>query len=208
MEFKERPSVAAENDECKAEALKKYNVAKNTYEMLKKTLSQMNTESKSYDTVLEEVASAKSVADSLWDEVKEMENKEPKKEQCEICKRNMFLVKFPTSFNIDPSLVRSVKYVNGNIDSFEVTFIDTIYDGVPPYELYKKIKRIEGFEVVIDKLEPIVKTLIYEEVHTKCKVDDFKYCAPTPSLDYEDDSWSTFSILFSSYYTYQCDKDE
>ena len=182
---------------------RRYNIAKNTYKMLKKTLSQMNPDSSSYETVLEEVASAKNNMESIWKEIKENEECELEEKTPTACKCNMFLVHFPSEFGIDPSLVRSVTYVDGNIDSFVITFVDTVYNGMPPYELYKRIKGHRlPIDIVIEKLEP-TNTPIYKETHVRCIVGDFKYCTFATSLDYEYGSVSTFSINFHSANTYQ-----
>ena len=182
---------------------RRYNIAKNTYKMLKKTLSQMNPDSSSYETVLEEVASAKNDMESIWKEIKENEECKLEEKKPTACKCNMFLVHFPSEFGIDPSLVRSVTYVDGNIDSFVITFVDTVYNGMPPYELYKRIKGHRlPIDIVIEKLEP-TKNPIYKETHVRCIVGDFKYCTFATSLDYEYGSVSTFSINFHSANTYQ-----
>ena len=183
---------------------RRYNMAKNTYMMLKKTLSQMDPDSSSYETVLEEVASAKNNMESIWKEIKENEECELEEKTPTECKCDMFLVHFPSEFGIDPSLVRSVTYVDGNIDSFVITFVDTVYNGMPPYELYKRIKGHRlPIDIVIEKLEPTKKTPIYKETHVRCIVGDFKYCTFATSLDYEYGSVLTFSINFHSANTYQ-----
>ena len=182
---------------------RRYNMAKNTYMMLKKTLSQMDPDSSSYETVLEEVASAKNNMESIWKEIKENEECELEEKTPTACKCNMFLVHFPSEFGIDPSLVRSVTYVDGNIDSFVITFVDTVYNGMPPYELYKRIKgHMLPIDIVIEKLEP-TNTPIYKETNVRCIVGDFKYCTFATSLDYEYGSVLTFSINFHSANTYQ-----
>ena len=91
-------------DENTASA-RRYNMAKNTYMMLKKTLSQMNPDSSSYETVLEEVASAKNDMESIWKEIKENEECELEEKTPTACKCNMFLVHFPNEFGIDPCQV-------------------------------------------------------------------------------------------------------
>ena len=116
-------TVFGKKDEL-SELSKRLKLAKSTYDMLNKTLSEINTKSPSH----EEVMNATNEARKEYDTLKEMYEKKLCKitdTKLNICSLGNARITFPSELKINDDNIRGFAYIDGNLNDLEVEMYNT-----------------------------------------------------------------------------------
>ena len=190
-------TVCGKKDEL-SELSKRLKLAKSTYDMLNKTLSEIDTKSPSHEDVMNATVEAKIEYDTL----KEMYEKKLCKitdTRLEVCSLGNVRITFPSELKINDDNIRGFAYIDGNINYLEVELYDTKYGDKAPLKLFNYLKG-KTIDITIDKLDSL-GNIIYSEKHEGCTVEKITF--PQYWNSFLSHMKSTVKILFKTRMTYQ-----
>ena len=190
-------TVCGKKDEL-SELSKRLKLAKSTYEMLNKTLSEIDTKSPSHEDVMNATVEARKEYDTL----KEMYEKKLCKitdTRLEVCSLGNVRITFPSELKINDDNIRGFAYIDGNINYLEVELYDTKYGDKAPLKLFNYLKG-KTIDITIDKLDSL-GNIIYSEKHEGCTVEKITF--PQYWNSFLSHMKSTVKILFKTRMTYQ-----
>ena len=190
-------TVCGKKDEL-SELSKRLKLAKSTYEMLNKTLSEIDTKSPSHEDVMNATVEARKEYDTL----KEMYEKKLCKitdTRLEVCSLGNVRITFPSELKINDDNIRGFAYIDGNINYLEVELYDTKYGDKAPLKLFNYLKG-KTIDITIDKLDSL-GNIIYSEKHEGCTVEKITF--PQYWNRFLSHMKSTVKILFKTRMTYQ-----
>ena len=190
-------TVCGKKDEL-SELSKRLKLAKSTYEMLNKTLSEIDTKSPSHEDVMNATVEARKEYDTL----KEMYEKKLCKitdTRLEVCSLGNVRITFPSELKINDDNIRGFAYIDGNINYLEVELYDTKYGDKAPLKLFNYLKG-KTIDITIDKLDSL-GNIIYSEKHEGCSVEKITF--PQYWNRFLSHMKSTVKILFKTRMTYQ-----
>lgn len=196
-------TVCGKKDEL-SELSKRLKLAKSTYDMLNKTLSEIDTKSPSHEDVMNATNEARKEYDTL--------NEMYKKKLCKItdtklniCSLGNARITFPSELKINDDNIRGFAYIDGNINDLEVELYDTKYGDKTPLKLFNYLKDNQEnlgktINITIDKLDSL-GNVIYSEKHEGCTVEKITF--PQYWNSFLSHMKSTVKILFKTRMTYQ-----
>ena len=185
-------TVCGKKDEL-SELSKRLKLAKSTYEMLNKTLSEIDTKSPSHEDVMNATVEARKEYDTL----KEMYEKKLCKitdTRLEVCSLGNVRITFPSELKINDDNIRGFVYIDGNINDLEVELYDTKYGDKAPLKLFNYLKG-KTIDITIDKLDSL-GNIIYSEKHEGCTVEKITF--PQYWNSFLSHMKSTVKILFKT----------
>ena len=185
-------TVCGKKDEL-SELSKRLKLAKSTYEMLNKTLSEIDTKSPSHEDVMNATVEARKEYDTL----KEMYEKKLCKitdTRLEVCSLGNVRITFPSELKINDDNIRGFAYIDGNINDLEVELYDTKYGDKAPLKLFNYLKG-KTIDITIDKLDSL-GNIIYSEKHEGCTVEKITF--PQYWNSFLSHMKSTVKILFKT----------
>ena len=185
-------TVCGKKDEL-SELSKRLKLAKSTYEMLNKTLSEIDTKSPSHEDVMNATVEARKEYDTL----KEMYEKKLCKitdTRLEVCSLGNVRITFPSELKINDDNIRGFAYIDGNINYLEVELYDTKYGDKAPLKLFNYLKG-KTIDITIDKLDSL-GNIIYSEKHEGCTVEKITF--PQYWNSFLSHMKSTVKILFKT----------
>lgn len=185
-------TVCGKKDEL-SELSKRLKLAKSTYDMLNKTLSEIDTKSPSHEDVMNATVEARKEYDTL----KEMYEKKLCKitdTRLEVCSLGNVRITFPSELKINDDNIRGFAYIDGNINYLEVELYDTKYGDKAPLKLFNYLKG-KTIDITIDKLDSL-GNIIYSEKHEGCTVEKITF--PQYWNSFLSHMKSTVKILFKT----------
>ena len=185
-------TVCGKKDEL-SELSKRLKLAKSTYDMLNKTLSEIDTKSPSHEDVMNATVEARKEYDTL----KEMYEKKLCKitdTRLEVCSLGNVRITFPSELKINDDNIRGFAYIDGNINDLEVELYDTKYGDKAPLKLFNYLKG-KTIDITIDKLDSL-GNIIYSEKHEGCTVEKITF--PQYWNSFLSHMKSTVKILFKT----------